>query len=53
MIDAVLLAALVAKAGGNVTPEQIQTAVDAYLEQHPVGALTLTGTTVSMSGGAS
>lgn len=51
MIDNVLLAALIAKAGGNVTPEQIQEAVNAYLQEHPVGTLTLTGTTVTMTGG--
>lgn len=37
-IDPILIAALVAKGGGNVTPEQIQAAVDAYLEANPVQA---------------
>lgn len=36
--DPILIAALVAKGGGNVAPEQIQAAVDAYLEANPVQA---------------
>lgn len=51
-----LIAALIAKASaGNVTPDQIQTAVDNYLAENPVqaGEMQLTGTTLSLEGGNS
>lgn len=39
MMDETVLAALISKSGGgNVTPEQIQTAVNAYLQENPVTA---------------
>lgn len=50
-----LIAALIAKAAtGNVTPEQIQTAVDNYLNENPVqaGELQLNGTTINLEGGS-
>ena len=49
-----LAAALVAKMkSGGATPEQIQQAVDAYLEENPVraGELQLNGTTINLEGG--
>lgn len=56
MMDNTLLAALIAKAGGgNVTPEQIQAAVNAYLEENPVSAdipiVNATETTLSIEPG--
>ena len=48
--DALLIAALVARSGGGVTPEEIQQAVENYLEQNPVtGELELDGTTITMA----
>ena len=49
-----LVAAFVAKMkSGGATPEQIQQAVDAYLEENPVraGELQLNGTTINLEGG--
>lgn len=56
MMDNTLLAALIARAGGgNVTPEQIQAAVNAYLEENPVSAdipiVNATETTLSIEPG--
>lgn len=49
-----LVAAFVAKMkSGGATPEQIQTAVDNYLNENPVqaGELQLNGTTINLEGG--
>lgn len=51
MIDNTLLAVLIQRAGGTVTQEQVQAAVDAYLEQNPVGQLALSGNTITITGG--
>ena len=50
--DPILIAVLAAK-GGGVSQEQIQEAVDAYLEENPVraGELQLNGTTINLEGG--
>ena len=55
-IDPVLVAALAAKSGqggGTVTPEQIQAAVDQYLEENPVsaGELSVSNHIISLVGG--
>lgn len=57
-IDPVLVAALAAKSGqggGTVTPEQIQAAVDQYLEENPVsaGELSVSNHIISLVGGNS
>lgn len=56
-IDPVLVAALAAKSGqggGTVTPEQIQAAVDQYLEENPVsaGELSVSNHIISLVGGS-
>ena len=55
-IDPVLVAALAAKSGqggGSITPEQIQAAVDQYLEENPVsaGELSVSNHIISLVGG--
>lgn len=54
-VDPVLVAALAAKSGqgGTVTPEQIQAAVDQYLEENPVsaGELSVSNHIISLVGG--
>lgn len=57
-IDPVLVAALAAKSGqggGSITPEQIQAAVDQYLEENPVsaGELSVSNHIISLVGGNS
>lgn len=56
-IDPVLVAALAAKSGqggGTITPEQIQAAVDQYLEENPVsaGELSVSNHIISLVGGS-
>lgn len=56
-IDPVLVAALAAKSGqggGSITPEQIQAAVDQYLEENPVsaGELSVSNHIISLVGGS-
>lgn len=59
-IDPVLVAALAAKSGqgggsgGTITPEQIQAAVDQYMEENPVsaGELSVSNHIISLVGGS-
>lgn len=51
-MDTLLIAALAARSkGGSVSPEQIQAAVEEYMQSHPPGELEIVGTTLQMSEG--
>ena len=50
-MDTLLIAALAARSkGGSVSPEQIQAAVEEYMQSHPTD-LELVGTTLQISEG--
>lgn len=51
-IDPILIAALAAK-GSGVSQEQIQDAVNSYLDENPIapGELKVNGTTINLEGG--
>lgn len=53
MILPLIVRALKNSGGGSVTPEQIQAAVDAYLEENPVsaGELSVSNHIISLVGG--
>ena len=55
MILPLIIRALKNSGGGSVTPEQIQAAVDRYLEENPVstGELSVSNHIISLVGGSS